>query len=209
MTRLVPATLAVALGSTMLLAGCGGGSSPSGPATPPPSYEERVDAGWTSFATGDYDDARQAFAAAIPENADRLDAYVGLGWAELRLGNEEDAHAAFQSGSTRAGGDGLHADLAAGWAFAWHARTTAPDHYAESNARIEDAEELAPDWSLPADSRWNRNDLRWLAAANHFARGEFAESLLRVRQLDPSFTADVATPAGQAALALRIEELRT
>ena len=194
---------------SLCVGGCGGGSSSTGPGTPPPSYDERITAGWASFAAGDYDAARREFADAIPAEADRLAGYVGLGWSELRRGNADAAHAAFGDGSLRAGPDELRADLEAGWAFAWHARPTASDHYAESNARVAAAEALAPDWSLPADGRWNRDDLRWLAAANHFARGEFAASLLRVQPLDPSFTADVATAAGQAALATRIEELRT
>lgn len=200
--------LALFLTATMLSAGCGGGSAPSGPTTPPPSYDERIAAGWASFTAGDFLGARTSFTNAITDNASRMEAFVGLGWSELRLGDEDQAHAAFATGAALAGADELRADLAAGWAFAWNARKTVPNGYAESNTQIVAAESLAPAWSLPADPSLDRSDLRWLAATNHYARGEFAASLIRVRELDPTFTADVATAEGQAALALRIEALR-
>jgi hypothetical protein len=100
------------------------------------------------------------------------------------------------------------ADLYAGWAFAWNARQAAAGRHAESNARVAQAEALAPAWVFAHESAIDAADLTLLAAANHFALGELAQSLARVQVLDPAFTVDVATAVGQAALATRIEELR-
>lgn len=204
-------------GASLLLlavAGCGGGGGAGPEPDPdpdpdPPTYDERVSTAWTSFTTGSYATARAGFLAAIATDAAPAEAHTGLGWSELKLDDPDAAHAAFANGSARTGTVATLADLYAGWAFAWNARQTAVDRHEESNACIAEAEQREPDWAFDPLPGLDADDLSLLAAANLFALGAFDSSLARVQGLDPAFTADVGTAAGQAALAARIEELRT
>jgi hypothetical protein len=206
-----------ALAFLLLLAasGCGGGSSGTDPGTDPdpdpdqPTYGERVTTSWTQFTAGSYASARAGFLAAIATDPAPAEAHAGLGWCELKLDDPDAAHVAFGDGSTRTGSTSTLADLYAGWAFAWNARQTAADRHAESNARIVEAESREPDWSFEALPGLDADDLSLLAAGNFFALGTFDSSLARVQRLDPAFTADVATAGGRAALAARIEALRS
>ncbi|HMB67861.1 MAG TPA: hypothetical protein VKU85_01075 [bacterium] len=195
------------------LAGCGGGDSGTEPDDDPdpgpePTYDERVASGWASYEAGQFTAARSAFQAAAAVDGSRADAHVGLGWSQLRLDAPDLAHDAFDDGSAASGSDALKADLHAGWAFAWNARQAAAGRHAESNARVLQAEALAPGWTFAHEAGMDAADLTLLAAENHFALGEFAESLARVQVLDPAFTADVGTAAGLSALAAKIEALR-
>jgi hypothetical protein len=180
-----------------------------GPGPEGPTYAERIAAAWASFSAGQYTAARSAFAAAVAADATRADAYAGLGWSELRLDAPDAAHQAFLDGNTRTGTDPVLADLFAGWAFAWNARQAAAGRHAESNTRIAQAEALTPAWVFAPEAGMDAADLTLLAAENFFALGDFASSLARVQVLDPAFTANVGTVTGQAALATRIEALRT
>lgn len=198
----------------LVAAGCGGGDStmepdPDPDPLPPPTYAERIASGWSSFASGAYATASSKFSAAVTADPEPVDAYVGLGWSDLKLDELDAAHAAFETGSTKSGTDATRADLYAGWAFVWHARTSAPDHHTESNARIVQAETLEPAWSFEHLAGIDADDLALLAAENFFALGEFDSCLARVQSLDPTFVADIGTPEGQAALADEIELLRT
>lgn len=208
---------AVAVAAALLLvtaAGCGGGTSGTDPDPDPdpdpdePTYGERVTSAWTAFTSGSYATARANFLAAIAADPAPAAAHTGLGWAELKLDDPDAAHVAFGNGSTGTGTEATFADLYAGWAFAWNARQTALDRHAESNARIHEVEARDPDWTFGALPGLDADDLSLLAAANFFALGGFDSSLARVQVLDPAFTADVGTAAGQAALAARIEALR-
>jgi hypothetical protein len=192
--------------------GCGGNDSPMepdpDPDPTPPTYAERIASGWASFTSGAYATASSKFSAAVAADPAPVDAYVGLGWSELKRDDPEAAHGAFETGSTKAGADGLRADLYAGWAFVWNVRTTAPDRHVESNARVVQAETLDPAWVFEHLAGMDRDDLTILAAENFFALGDFEASLARVQSLVPTFDADVDTPEGQAALADEIEALR-
>ncbi|MBZ0270344.1 hypothetical protein K8I85_19500 [bacterium] len=198
----------------MAAAGCGGGSGTEPEPDPdpdpdPPTYGQRVTTGWASLTAGSYASGRASFLAAIGLDPAPAEAHTGLGWCELKLDDPDAAHTAFATGITGTGTDAMLADLYAGWAFAWSARQTALDRHAESNARVAEAEARDAAWSFGPLPGLDSDDLSLLAAANFFALGAFDSSLARVRTLDPAFTADVGTAAGQAALAARIEALRT
>jgi hypothetical protein len=182
---------------------------PPGPGPEGPTYGERVAAAWASYTAGQFAAARSGFAAAVAVNAARADAYVGLGWSELRMDAPDAAHLAFQDGSGRTGSDPVMADLHAGWAFGWNARQAAAGRHAESNAAVAQALALEPAWIFDHEAGLDAADLTLLAAGNFFALGDFASSLARVQVLDPAFAADVGTATGRAALAARIEALRT
>ncbi|MEZ5063464.1 MAG: hypothetical protein R3B81_01965 [bacterium] len=187
--------------------GCGGGDTTTQPG-PEPSYAERIAAGWTAFEAGNFDPARSQFLAAVAADPAPLEGWMGLGWTELRRSDPDAAHDAFESGSDKNGSDAQRADLLAGWAFGWSARSTQAGRFSESNARIDEVETLTSTWSFAHAPGLDADDLVLLAAENHFALGAFAASLARVQVLDPAFTADIGTPAGQAALAAKIEALR-
>lgn len=210
----VRAALAAALVALVLAtAACGGGDSPVAPDPEPdpdpPPYSQRVSAGWTAFTAGQYASARSSFSAAVALDAAPAEAHVGLGWSELKLDHLDEAHQAFANGADKAGTDDLLADLFAGWAFTWNARSTVAGYHAESNVRVLQAEALAPAWTFTRLPGLDADDLALLAAENFFALGDFDSSLLRVQSLDATFDADVATAGGQAALADKIEALRT
>jgi tetratricopeptide (TPR) repeat protein len=206
-TGFLPASLLLL---PLALAACGGETSPTAPGGGGgTTYAERVAAAWNTFTAGDYTAARDAFADAIDQDPEPADAWAGLGWSELRRDDLEAAHQAFADGSDNPGSDAVRADLLAGWAFAWNARQGAVNRHAESNDRLEQAEDLEPDWTFEPLPGLDFQDLAILAAENLFALGELDASLARVQTIDPAFTADVQTPDGQAALAARIEELRT
>ena len=109
------------------------------------------------------------------------------------------------------GSTSVLADLYAGWAFASHANSEptgmSTQNYVDSNAHAKHALTLDPAWTSAFIPGLDRNDLLLLEAQNDYFLGEFALSLAQVQQLDSSFTADVATPEGRAALAAKIEHL--
>ena len=80
--------------------------------------------------------------------------------------------------------------------------------YTRSNQRADDALALNSNWVFTYDSSLSAADLHVLKAENYFLLGEFAESLAEVQILNPNFSADVSTNAGQAALAQEIENLK-
>ena len=196
-----------ALGLALLLGACGGSGGGTGPA-PEPTYAERIAAAWAAYESGDAAGARDGFAAAVADDAGPMEGHVGLGWAKLALDDLVGAHDAFSAADARSGPDGLRADLHAGWAFGWNARQEVVGRHSESNDQVEAVESLDSAWTFSHRPDLDHEDLIVLAAENHFALGEFTESLARVKTLDPIFSADVGTPAGRAALADRIEELR-
>lgn len=197
--------------STAGMIGCGGNSDSNG--TPiVPTYDDFVARGWAAFAAGSYADAEGHFQDAVDADAARAEGHSGLGWSSLRMDDPGSAGPAFEAGSTGTGDTSVLADLFAGWAFATNALkdpTGADDtNYSESNAHAAEALDLDADWSFTHGLGLDRRDLVVLRAENYFALGAFPASLAEVQILDPGFAADVGTPAGQAALAARIELLK-
>jgi hypothetical protein len=84
-------TLAVALLSTLLVAGCGGGDG-DGPSDPPSDTPAaRTAAGWDDFEAGRWDDAVVEFEAALALDGAYGPARVGLGWARLQQATSPSA----------------------------------------------------------------------------------------------------------------------
>ena len=208
-------TLTALLSLVWLASGCGGGggSAQSTPTNPGPSYTDVVGEGWSAFHSGDYQGAITRFEQAISMDSTQVEAFSGLGWSLSRLGELETADPVFARGSSKAGSAALRADLFAGWAFLTNARadTSGTDlqSYLDSNSRAGQALTLAPAWSFSHIAGLDDQDLHLLRAANDFLLGEFTQSLTETRVLAPTFTADVATPDGRAALAAEIESLHS
>ena len=187
--------LKLALGSVaIVLVACGGGS-PSGP-----TFGDLITEGWAAFQSGDYQSASDKFSEAITLKNEDAAAFTGLGWSLFRLGNLLRANAEFTGGSNALSPT---ADLFAGWAFVKNAQKD----YTRSNQKADDALALNSNWVFTYDSSLSAADLHVLKAENYFLLGEFADSLAEVQILNPNFSADVSTNAGQAALAQEIENL--
>ena len=159
-----------------------------------------IDEGWSAFTQGDYQTASGKFRDAIALDPEDAEASIGLGWSLFKLDNLSSASSEFAAAS---GKMNTTADLFAGWAFVLNARKD----YAQSNQKADQALGLDAFWDFAFGLALNSNDLHLLKAQNHFLLGEFSESLSEVQILSPSFTGDVLTSEGRAALALEIERL--
>lgn len=182
-------------GATIMLAACGGGG-PSGP-----TFGDLITEGWAAFQSADYQSASDKFSEAITLNSEDAAGFTGLAWSLFRLDNLSRANTEFTGGSNALSPT---ADLFAGWAFVKNAQKD----YTRSNQRADDALALNSSWAFTYDSSLSAADLHVLKAENHFLLGEFADSLTEVQILNPSFSADVSTNTGQAALAQEIENLK-
>jgi len=58
---------------------------------------DEADKGWRLFQQGKFDDALEAFTAALEADPDNMHAHNGRGWALLNTGNFEDARVEFQT----------------------------------------------------------------------------------------------------------------
>lgn len=196
---------AAAFAVLLLAGGCGGGGDTGG-GTPEPTYEELVAQAWDAFEAADYAQAATGFGEALALDPGGVEAHSGRGWCRMILGDHAGSDADFGEASAGAAADAVRADLFAGWAFLANVYSPADD-FAASNERVGQALALDPAWSFTHRSDLDHDDLYVLRAMNHYALGEFAESLVEVRRVEPAFDVDVDTPAGQAALAVKIEEI--
>ncbi|HTY08497.1 MAG TPA: hypothetical protein VMF29_04975 [Candidatus Edwardsbacteria bacterium] len=164
--------------------------------------------GWAAFSNGYFSQAQPYFESAIGEDASLADAYNGKGWCQGILRQPAAALASFRAGLTQPGSNN---EIKAGLAFAY----AALDSPAQAATRAQEV--------LAADSLWrfshtyrasqdavlDYRELRLLLAQTCFKQGQFAAALAWVQKLNPSFTADVGTATGQAALQAEIEWLAT
>ncbi len=157
---------------------------------------------WLIFGNGNYDSARTVFKDIINRYPDSTVAYSGLGWCEMQSDSLDAAATAFAGGSSKGNAS---ADLYAGWAFVLNAQKK----YAESNERILAALFKDSLWNFPYLLGLSHTDLELMRAQNFLLTGDYANALLAVNFLDPNFTADITTLAGRAALAAKIEELKS
>lgn len=167
-----------------------------------PTYDELIAQGWIVFVQADYDSAFQIFDQASALDASLAEAYTGKGWCGLRTDQLSSAASDF---SSAAGKNDRSATLFAGWAFVLNAQKS----YAASNTQADSALARDPDWefehSLPYDAEY----VHLVKAQNYFALSNYTASLAEVQILNSSFSADVATADGRAALSTEIERLRT
>lgn len=188
----------LAAGMLWLLSGCKGSITREGILT----YEELIMQGWEAFEKGDYRAASGKFFEAKSLDINQAEAYNGMGWSYFKLDSLEKAVDEF---GVCASQHDPSPDLHAGWAFTLNALK----EYEKSNEHIAEALLLDADWVFAYGLSLSSGDLYLLRAENYFLLGKFAESLVEVQRLNSTFTANLATPAGIAALASEIERLKS
>ena len=187
----------------LALAQLWGCSSNDGGGPPAKTPAELLAEGWQAFANKNYQLAHDDFASATQGNANLADAYNGSGWANAKLNALGAAVTSFNAGL---GKDSANLQMKAGLSFVFNAQKL----YISSIAYDSTVLHADSTWSFSRDTSINAADLHLLLAEDYFALTppDFFSSKREVRILDTSFVADVATLAGQTALAAEIETLR-
>lgn len=165
------------------------------------TYQDLMTQGWVFFDNAQYDSALSRFTSARDYNIEPSDAYTARGWCFMKLDNLSSAASEFTIASNALD---PAAELYAGWAFTLNAQK----NYVSSNTQASQALLAAPNWIFPHALNLNADHLHLLKAENYFALGDYTNSLLEVNNLT-SFSVDVSTSGGQAALAAKIEQLKT
>src|SRR3989442_12388547 len=165
-----------------------------GPAAKTPA--ELLAEGWQAYATRNYQLAHDDFAAATQGDANLADAYNGSGWANAKLNALSASVSSFNTGL---GKDPANLQMKAGLSFVFSAQKL----YVSSIASDSTVLYADSTWSFSRDTSINATDLHLLLAEDYFALTppDFASSKSQVIKLNPSFVADIATLAGQTALA--------
>ncbi|HHL71980.1 MAG TPA: hypothetical protein ENJ29_05650 [Bacteroidetes bacterium] len=175
---------------------CDSNNEPSGP-----NFDDLVERGWSRFSEKKYGEAIDEFRNARALEQDNAATYTGIGWAQLLQDSLSRANSEFNLG---AGKPGVGADLFAGWAFSLNA---IKNHFA-SNQKADSVIVYDVNWSFAYGLPLDINDIYILKAENYFILGDMVNSLTSVQFVNPDFSVDVTTHAGQAALAQEIERLR-
>jgi tetratricopeptide (TPR) repeat protein len=158
---------------------------------------------WTAFSAGDYQTAVDRCNEAIAKDGNLVDAYNGAGWSNAKLNALATSVTQFNAGLAK---DPSNLDMKAGLAFVFNAQK----NYSQSITFANQVIQTNSSWSFSRNGAISVADLRLLLAENYFSQPgpNYALSLQQVQLLNPSFVADVATVAGQSALASEIERLR-
>lgn len=171
------------------------------------SPSQQVALGWTYFEDGDYTLALQEFDAAIAGDAALSDAWNGRGWALGKLrGRLSEAPACFARALNI---DTTRYDAIGGWAFAVFQLDDIPGNYQSAINKSDSLLHRRPGWRFLHEPTLNEVDVYLLIAASHFNLGAYSASYTTiVDHLNPSFEADITTPAGRSQLLEEIERLR-
>ncbi len=185
-----------------VLAACGGDNGGTNP-PPGPTDQEVLSSGWTAFGAADYTTATGKFRILLSRGALLVEAHDALGWVFAYTSAPDSALVHFQA-AVEAGSEvtNLDDEVQAGLAIVHDALGHPADALAATDA-------VATDWSFGHDAAINYQDMIVLRAVSYYALGQFAESLAEVQRLDSTFTADIDTFEGRAALAAKIESLTT
>jgi tetratricopeptide (TPR) repeat protein len=186
--------------------GCSKKSS-TAPETPTVTAAEDLASGWIDFGNGSFSAAQAHFESALGKDGSLADAYNGKGWCQAILRSPATALGTFRSGLAQAAANN---EIKAGMAFTY----SALDSVAPAIGKALEV--------LSADSLWqfahvykpsahdnvlNYKEVALLLAQNYFKAGQFGSSLTWVQKLNPGYSIDIATTAGQAALQAEIERL--
>ena len=164
--------------------------------------DQLVAQGWQAYAGRNYPLAVDRFTEALQANSNLVDACNGSGWANAKLDSLTASVTGFSSGLSK---DSTNLQIKAGLSFVY----SAEKQYAFSISRATQVLRADTNWRFSRDTSVNSSDLHILLAEDYFALAYFDSSLTQVRVLNSSFSADVTTLAGQAALANEIEILRS
>ncbi len=185
----------------LTLGGCSKDDKPVAGADLTP--EQQVDQGWSYFEEGDYSRALTEFEAASGRNPNLSDAWNGEGWALGKLPERLAEAPSFFARALQT--DTARYDAIGGWAFAAYQLGNWQSAINKSDSLLH----RRPGWRFLHETTLNEKDLQLLKAAAYFNLGNYASSYSTVLDhLNPSFEADINTPAGRQELLDEIERLR-
>lgn len=147
---------------------------------------------WQQFENKDYQSALESFQAFIP---DTVEAYVGAGWSSLRL-YQYAASVEYFSNAV----ENTHAQ--AGWCFALWAT-------GDLNGAIAKADYVfqhSTAYAFAHDPRVNYQDIHLVKASANFELGRYHQSLLSIRQIDPSFVQAIASGDSASVLLAKLTQ---
>lgn len=175
----------------------------SGVGTEPSNFTpaELTDQGWQNFSSANYQSALDKFEEAINKDDSFVEALSGAGWACARLLKLNNAVTYFSQGISQSSN---LIDAYAGLAFVYHAQK----QYSLAIASANNALTINAHWDFSHDTTLDYKDLHLIMAECYFTLLDFSNSLAQVKILNPSFSANVNTFEGRAALAAEIERLR-
>ena len=163
--------------------------------------EALVKDGWQQFETGNYASALGKFEEAIAIDSSYAEAFCGAGWSNARLTNLANSVSRFNHCISL---NSSQVDAQAGLAFVYNAQK----QYSSAIASANKALSISSTYLFIHDQTIGFKDLQLILAACYFAQGNFSQSLMFVKKLTPSFTANINTYEGKSALAEEIERLR-
>ncbi len=165
------------------------------------TFEDMVLEGWTSYSQNEFETAIDWFKKAGKKNPSAAEPLTGLAWTFMKMDSLSKADTYFSAGASK---QGVPPDHYAGWSFLKNANK----EYVLSNQFADEALSMNANWSFVYAVGLNAADLQLLMAQNYFMTGDYSNSLIKVKILNPSFETDIFDSAGQALLAKEIERLR-
>lgn len=164
--------------------------------------DQLVKDGWGAYASKSYRSAASKFNQAISMDGNLTDAYNGAGWSYAQLSILDTSVLKFTTGRMH---DSANTEINAGLGIVENALKA----YASSIQFAGSALQKNPAWTFSRDNTVNWSDLQVLLAEDFYALSLYDSSLVHVKTLNASFTADVSTFAGQKLLSQEIELLRS
>ena len=197
--RVTAPIFGLALGFASLTGCSTNDSNPTAVLTP----SEQVDEAWGLFQDGDYNGALAEFTAALGRDGTLSDAQNGIGWTLGRMpGRLAEAPVWFSRAITS---DTTRYDALGGWAFAIY-------QTGDFQGALDKSEALLgrrPGWRFLHEQTLDQFDIRLMQASSYYNLGDYTSSYRTVvDHLNPSFEADLTTPAGRRELLDEIERLR-
>ena len=160
------------------------------------TYETYYNQGWEAFTQKEYPRALIAFLEAEKLNK-TSDIVSAIGWVYLVQSDLEKAkQTLFQTGFSSI-------NISAGLAFLYNAT----GDFTQSIQAVNVVENENSDWAFAYGLNLTMKDLYVVLAQNHFALGNFKESVDVLQKIDSAFTANPDTFDGQKRIASKIESM--
>ena len=142
------------------------------PVNPPTESTYLVD-GWSSFESGDFTAAEQAFKSSKDRDALNPDAFLGLGWTQARLLNFNAAVSSFRIMQSISKDPLLEADAHAGLAMCFAAMKN--DDSAIENAQL--ALQMQPSYKFSHDTYVDAKALNIVLARSYLNKGDYLSAV--------------------------------
>ena len=142
------------------------------PVNPPTESTYLVDA-WTSFESGDFTAAEQAFKSSKDRDALNPEAFLGLGWTQARLLSFDKAISNFRIMQSITSDPALEADAHAGLAVCYAAMKN--DDSAIENTQT--ALEMQPNYKFSHDNYVDAKALNIVLARSYLNKGDYLSAM--------------------------------